>query len=173
MTETNDQTGASVEIVQADLSLAKHRRDVLFLVDAYSMDAMGDGRPLSDVVRERLIAGLQQHPTTLIYTAYLGGEPVGIAVCFLGFSTFAARTLINVHDLAVLPGHRGRGIGQALLAAVERKGRETGCCKLTLEVQENNQRARRAYEAAGFKQAYADTDAGGSIFMSKYLMSKE
>jgi len=40
-------------------------------------------------------------------------------VCFRGFSTFAAAPLINVHDLAVVPGFRGQGIGRRLLEAVE------------------------------------------------------
>lgn len=45
------------------------------------------------------------------------------------------------------------------------KGME--CCKLTLEVQENNHRARRVYEAAGFAQALYQEEAGGSLFYSK------
>ena len=87
----------------------------------------------------------------------------------LGFSTFKARPLVNVHDLAVLPEHRGRGVGRALLAAVERKARALGCARVTLEVQENNGRARRVYERAGFAQAvYGDT-TGGSLFYTKPL----
>ncbi|MBK7975719.1 MAG: GNAT family N-acetyltransferase [Deltaproteobacteria bacterium] len=86
----------------------------------------------------------------------------------LGFSTFAARPLINVHDLAVLPEYRGHGIGRALLRAVERAARERGCVKLTLEVQENNQRARSVYAAAGFAQAEYGA-SGGALFCSKRL----
>ena len=37
-----------------------------------------------------------------------------------------------------------------LFAAIEQRARELGCCKLTLEVLENNHRARRVYAAAGF-----------------------
>ena len=32
---------------------------------------------------------------------------------------FKAKPLLNVHDIAVLSGHRGQGIGQALLNAAE------------------------------------------------------
>jgi len=56
-----------------------------------------------------------------------------------------------------------------LLEAIAEKGRELGCCKVTLEVQENNQRARRVYQAAGFSQATYLEEAGGALFMSKPL----
>ena len=69
------------------------------MVDAYSRDAMGDGKPLDQDVRAQLIPGLRRHPTTLIFLAFDGDQPVGAAVCFIGFSTFAAKPLINIHDL--------------------------------------------------------------------------
>jgi GNAT superfamily N-acetyltransferase len=159
----------SVRIIIADLSTSAHREAVLRLVDAYSQDPMGDGKPLSDDVRNRLIPGLREHPTTLIFLAYEHEKPVGIAVCFRGFSTFAARPLINIHDLNVLPDFRGRGISQRLLGAVEHEARASGCCKLTLEVQENNRRARRVYAAAGFAQDIHREEVGGALFYSKFL----
>ena len=156
-------------IVEADLQRPDHQRAVLDLTDAYAADAMGNGRPLPDEVRAALIPGLQAQPTLVIFLAYDGGDPVGIATCFRGFSTFAARPLINIHDLAVLPSRRGRGIGRRLLAAVEQQARATGCCKVTLEVQEDNRRARRIYEAAGFAQTVYAEGAGGALFFSKRL----
>ena len=159
----------AAEIVEADLTRVEHQRAIVELIDAYARDPMGDGKPLSADVRCALIPGLHAHPTTLIFLAYEGGEPVGIAVCFRGFSTFAARPLINIHDFAVLPTHRGQGIGRRLLEAVERKAREMGCCRLTLEVQENNHGARRVYAAAGFAQAVYQQAAGGALFLSKPL----
>jgi ribosomal protein S18 acetylase RimI-like enzyme len=156
-------------VVEANLDRAEHQRAIVALTDAYAADAMGNGERLPKEVLDRLVPGLRAHPTTLVFLCYLDGEAVGIATCFVGFSTFAARSLVNVHDLAVLPAYRGRGIGRALLAAVERAARARGCVKVTLEVQENNRRARRVYEAAGFAQgAYAD-GAGGSLFYWKRL----
>ena len=160
---------SSIEIVQADLERADHQQAVVALVDAYARDPMGSGRPLPETVRASLIEGLRKHPTTLIFLAYERDRAVGVAVCFLGFSTFAARPLINIHDLAVLHEYRGQGIGRQLLEAVERHAVETDCCKLTLEVQENNHRARKTYTAAGFAQAEYEKAAGGSLFMSKPL----
>jgi ribosomal protein S18 acetylase RimI-like enzyme len=56
-----------------------------------------------------------------------------------------------------------------ILAAVEKKAREIGCCKITLEVQENNRRAQGIYQAAGFSQAVHVEAAGGALFLSKSL----
>lgn len=158
-----------IEIIEADLSRGDHQRAVVDLVDAYARDPMGGGQPLPDDVRNALIPGLRDHPTTLIFLAYSGNDAIGIAVCFVGFSTFAARPLINIHDLAVLSAYRGQGVGRALLEAVEQKARRMDCCKLTLEVFENNHRARRSYEAAGFVQAMYQDAAGGALFLTKAL----
>ena len=160
---------APVDTIEADLSWPEHQEAIIGLIDAYAADPMGNGKPLSADVREALIPGLQEHPTTLVFLAYQAEQAVGIAVCFRGFSTFAARPLINIHDLAVLGTHRGQGIGRRLLKAVEDKARDLGCCKLTLETQENNRRARGVYEAAGFAQAVYEAAAGGSLFYTKPL----
>ena len=162
-------TMQDLDFVEADLNRSEHRRAVLDLIDAYSRDSMGDGKPLSPEARNRLIGGLREHPTTLIILAFKSSEPVGVAVCFRGFSTFAARPLLNIHDLNVLPAYRGIGIGRGLLAVVEAKARELGCCKLTLEVQEKNHRARRTYAGSGFIQAQYEPDAGNVLFLTKRL----
>lgn len=158
-----------VEIVEADLANPAHQEAVLAMVDAYSRDPMGDGRPLDPVAQERLIPGLRRHPTTVILLAFAGEQPVGVAVCFVGFSTFAAKPLINIHDCAVLPEVRGQGVGRALLAAVEAKARALGCCKVTLEVLDQNHRALRTYLAAGFVRYSLQPGAGEAIFLTKPL----
>jgi len=159
----------SIRIVEADLSLAEHQEAVLAMVDAYSRDAMGNGKPLDQDVRTRLIPGLRRHPTTLIFLAFDGVQPIGAAVCFIGFSSFAAKPIINIHDFVVLPASRGKGIGRRLLEAVEAKARELGCCKLTLEVMDKNHQAIRMYLAAGFERYSLQEKAGAAIFMSKPL----
>ena len=157
------------EIVEADLDRADHQQAIIALTSAYALDPMGNGAPLPMETLARLIPGLKSQPTTLVFLAYVDSYAVGIATCFGGFSTFLARPLINIHDLAVLPEYRGRGIGKQLLNRIEQKARETGHCKVTLEVQENNLCARHVYEECGFTQAvYGDT-TGGSLFYTKRL----
>src|SRR6266487_3770067 len=139
------------------------------MIDVYARDPMGETKPHDPDVRARLIPGLQKHPTTLVFLAFAGEQAVGAAVCFIGFSTFAAKPLINIHDFVVLSALRGKGVGRRLLKAIERKARELSCCKLTLEVMDNNHRALRMYETAGFVRYALQKEAGTAIFMSKQL----
>ena len=105
----------------------------------------------------------------MVLLAFDGDEPVGIATCFFGFSTFAARPLLNVHDLAVVPARRGDGIGRALLAEAEARARAAGCCKLTLEVQDDNHRARAVYARFGFTDYVLGGESVPTRFLTKAL----
>lgn len=160
---------SSVEIFLADLAILEHRRAIVDMINAYAQDPMGNGGPLPAEVLSSLPDRLQEHPTTCIFLAYEQDQPVGIAVCFYGFSTFAAQRLLNIHDLSVIPSHRGRGIGRQLLGAAERHARGTNCCKLTLEVLENNLAAKALYRSVGFSQLSYQADAGGALFYCKPL----
>lgn len=101
---------------------------------------MGNGEPLSDEVLGRLVAGLQSTPNTFILLAWADEQAIGIATCFRGFSTFLAKPLINIHDLAVLPEFRGQGVARRLLDAVINEARASGCGRVTLEVRQDNSR---------------------------------
>lgn len=154
----------NIRILEADLTQPAHQQATLQMVDAYSRDAMGDGQPLAANVRATLIDALRKHPTTIVFLAFEADSPVGVAVCFRAFSTFAAKPIINIHDLHVLPSHQRRGIGQALIRAVEDKARSFGAGKLSLEVLETNHRARQTYAAAGFS---SNSDEGLTLYLTK------
>ncbi len=156
----------SLQIVEANLTCPQHQRAVVELLNGYAGTPMGGGLPLSDAVRERLIPALQQQANRLILLALVEGEPVGIAVCFYGFSTFEAKPLVNIHDLAVHPAFQRRGIGRRLLAEVEQRARERGCCRVTLEVLERNHVARRLYRSQGFQ---GDSGDDATYFLKKPL----
>lgn len=158
-----------VIVVQADLARAEHQAAILELLNGYSSDPMADGVPLADETRQNLIPALQRHPTTHIFLAFHAGVAVGLAICFLGFSTFAARPLLNIHDFYVAATHRGAGISRRMMEAIERRARELNCCKITLEVLEGNHRARSVYAASGFAQAQNLPGNGGALFLSKSL----
>jgi ribosomal protein S18 acetylase RimI-like enzyme len=154
---------------EARLDDPDDRRAVTELVDAYARDPLAARRPLPEDVRARLADGLREHPTTMVFLAIDDGRPAGVAVCFLGFSTFAARPLINVHDLAVLASSRRRGLGRLLLRHVETKARELGCCKVTLEVREDNDAARALYRHVGFDDARFGGESAAVQFLEKQL----
>src|SRR5215813_10611046 len=158
-----------IAIVEADLGNLQHQAAIVQLVDAYVRDPMGGGKALPEEVRAALIPGLQRHPTTLVFLAWHSTTPVGITICFVGFSTFVVRPLINIHDLAVLPSHRSQGVGRLLLEQVAAKGKALGCCKLTLEVRADNYPAQRLYEAVGFDNAASYSGAVPVWFLEKRL----
>jgi GNAT superfamily N-acetyltransferase len=145
-----------VHVREADFDDERDAKGIIAVLDSYASAAVGGGEPLAPDVRERLIPMLREHPTSLVLLAFVDDEPVGIAVCFFGLSSFRARPLLNIHDLAVLPQHSGKGVGQALLKAVEDRARRKGCCKLTLEVLDGNARARNLYRRFGFEDVVVD-----------------
>ena len=94
---------------------------------------------------------------------------VGIAVCLWGFSTFAGRPAINIHDLAVSRACRSRGIGTLLIAEVERRAREKNCARITLEVRAENRAARDLYARCGFVGADQEVPDTVTLFCVKPL----
>lgn len=139
-----------LKIIEADLSKPKHANAIVMLTDQYARDAMGLKRPLEDGIKQKLVDELKAFPGYLGFIAFFDDEPAGIANCVYSFSTFKAAKVINIHDLAVNPAYRGRGIGDALIGTVEKKAKEENCCKIALEVREDN-RARGLYERFGFE----------------------
>lgn len=140
----------AVTIREADLADPVEAAGLVEILDSYARGPGGQNAPLSSEVRAGLVQGLRAHPTALPLLAFSGTRVVGAAVCVWGYSTFAARPLLNVHDFAVLPEFQGQGVGRRLLDEVERRARERGCCKLTLEVHESNEGAKRLYRDVGF-----------------------
>jgi GNAT superfamily N-acetyltransferase len=162
-----------LRICDADLSDPAHAAGIVHVLDSYASDPRGGSEPLRSDVRARLVPALRAHPTTLVLLALDAERPIGVAVCFFGFSTFAARPLLNVHDLAVVPELRGKGVGRALLAGVEERARARGCCKLTLEVQDDNARARHLYASFGFDDFAVGSARLPTRFLSKRLEDPE
>jgi ribosomal protein S18 acetylase RimI-like enzyme len=155
----------ALEIREANWDDEGDQRAALLILDTYASGSSGGNAPLSAEVKQCLIPALRQQAQAFVLLAFQDGQPAGIATCFFGFSTFHARPLLNVHDLAVMPALQRRGIGRALLAAVEERAAARGCCKLTLEVREDNTVARALYHQHGF----GDFDLAGATYPTLFL----
>lgn len=159
----------SLSIRPADFDRPGDARAVVEILDAYSEDLMGASRPLDKEVKARLVPALREVPGALVLLATSAQGPAGILVAFQGFSTFFAAPVLNIHDLAVLRQCRRRGVGRALLAAAEREARRRGCCKMTLEVREDNAPAALLYDNLGFRSPAASGYPIPHWFLEKRL----
>jgi len=163
------RTTVSVDIVSADLTRPKHAQALIELLSTYALDPMGGGKGLTDEVKSRLPGALSARPGIHVFLALAGDTTAGLAVCMEGFSTFACKPLINIHDLVVAPAFRRQGISTRLLQTAEELARATGCCKLTLEVLDGNAAAKAAYARFGFRGYELNPDRGKAMFWEKKL----
>ena len=141
-----------VTCVQVDYRNPVQMEHLIFMLNAYSMDKMANEAPLPEDVKVGLKQDLPNVNGAISFLAYLDGDrtsPVGLINCFPGYSTFKARPLLNIHDVVVLPGHRGKNIGGTMIEVVATKAIEMGFCKLALEVRTDNP-AERLYRRFGF-----------------------
>lgn len=151
--------------------------DVDLLIEVFSLASDGianhfwaqlaaeSGRSVDAVARERT-AGRLADPANSVHVAEVAGNPAGAILTYavgaepkpldgLPALIVPLVTLENlapgsvyVNVLAVLEGHRRRGIGSRLLA---RAAEEAGDRPLSLIVSDANAGARAAYEATGFR----------------------
>jgi len=66
-------------------------------------------------------------------------------------SLLRATRVVHVVEMAVVPVHRRRGVGRALLDAIRALARERGAANVTLEVFAFNAAARAFYAREGFQ----------------------
>jgi ribosomal protein S18 acetylase RimI-like enzyme len=158
-----------IEVVRARYDDPSHAAALVDLLDHYASDPAGGGEPLSDFARGNLVASLAARPFVFSVLAFESDTPVGLINAIEGFSTFACKPLVNVHDVVVAAGHRGRGIAAQMFAEVEGIARERGACKLTLEVLEGNAAARALYQRLGFSAYQLDPAMGNAQFLHKWL----
>src|SRR5258708_3133164 len=131
---------------EADLADPEQAAVLVEMLDAYMRDPMEGGSAPSEQVRRELIPGLRAHPACYVFLALRGEKP-------FGFADFNGRPLINVQDIFVQASVRGAGMGKLLLDRIEAKAHSMNGCAITLEVRDDNHRARRLYSKFGFERA--------------------
>jgi ribosomal protein S18 acetylase RimI-like enzyme len=162
----------TIRVVQANYADARHAQALVYMLDEYARDPMGGGHALSDFARENLVTALAARLQAFSILAFDGADdttPVGLVNCIEGFSTFACKPLVNVHDLAVKDGYRGLRIGERMLVLAEQVARARGACKMTLEVLEGNANAIRLYTRYGFASYQLGDAMGNAQFLQKWL----
>lgn len=162
-----------LRVLQANYNDSLHARAVVQLLDTYAQDPAGGGHALTDFAKQNLVSELVKRPQAFSVLAFDGDTPVGLVNCIEGFSTFACKPLINVHDVVVLASHRGQRVGAQMLALAEKIAVQRGACKLTLEVLSGNASAIKLYERVGFAGYQLDPvkfeQWGSALFLQKWL----
>ncbi|AWB66524.1 GNAT family N-acetyltransferase [Saccharobesus litoralis] len=156
-----------MQITLVDLDNPLHSQAVMTMMTNYATDPMGGGQDLAPDVKAKLISQLKKQPLYSGFIMWNGKQPIGLANCFAGFSTFKAQPLLNIHDFAISEEYRGQGLGQQLMQFVCEFAKQQGHCKVTLEVLSNNQVAKNVYAKAGFAQYKLASDV--AEFWQKYL----
>ncbi len=135
-----------------DLNKSEHVDGLLSLMNDYMLDPMGLNAPLADDLATNIIKGLKDQSNYLGFLVKSENEYVALANCFIGFSTFKAKQLINIHDFIVTPSFRKNKAGKFLMDSIIDFGKNNGFCKVTLEVRDDNFKAQNLYKKVGYQE---------------------
>jgi GNAT superfamily N-acetyltransferase len=92
-----------------------------------------------------------KQPSAECLIAELGDTPIGFALFFHNFSTFAGKPGLYLEDLFIKPEFRGRGYGRKMLAHLANLAVQRGCGRFEWAVLDWNAPAIRFYESLGAK----------------------
>jgi GNAT superfamily N-acetyltransferase len=103
-----------------------------------------------DATEHALAAALfAPEPRLFCDIAEWDGEPAGLAVWFLNFSTFRGRHGLYLEDIFVRPALRGRGVGKALMTQLARRCVEKGWARFEWTVLDWNEPSIEFYKSIG------------------------
>ncbi len=111
-------------------------------------EALRDGEPFPSEFVERL-RGAVTSGVLEILVASVADRTVGVAVVAYRPSISAAADFASVEEVHVLPGERGKGVGRALLEAVERQCTARGVSYIEAQTDDE---AMAFYTACGYEE---------------------
>jgi diamine N-acetyltransferase len=88
-------------------------------------------------------------PRVFCDIAEWNGEPAGLALWFLNFSSFRGRHGIYLEDVFVRPAFRGKGLGKALLTQLAKRCVENGWTRFEWAVLDWNKPSIDFYRSIG------------------------
>ena len=91
--------------------------------------------------------GHRRYFETLVCTR--AGRPIGFALYYFAYSTFASSPVLFIEDLFVLPNERGLGAGKLLMKGLGRVAVRKGCQQMEWIVLDWNKPAIRFYKRLG------------------------
>jgi ribosomal protein S18 acetylase RimI-like enzyme len=122
--------------------------DVVRLVDDYRVHY---GAPPDRDGTERWLRGTASRAQLRCYLASTpGDDAVGVALVFPAPMTVRLDELWTLRDLYVASGHRGQGVGRALVTRVRDDARAARVPRIALQTETDNEAARALYRSLGF-----------------------
>jgi N-acetylglutamate synthase-like GNAT family acetyltransferase len=110
------------------------------------------GYPTSAEAVARRLAQLDASEADSVVVAETDGEVVGLASLHTSLSVEYDEPAAKLSAIVVDESHRRRGIGEALVAAMEAEARERGCCLLFLTTAARRADAHDFYRRLGFEE---------------------
>ncbi len=93
----------------------------------------------------------------------------GVAVLYFRPSLWTEALECYLAELYVVPGHRGEGLGRALLDASVARARATGADYMCLATSHDDVAARALYESSGFSNREGDAEGPVMYFYEREL----
>lgn len=138
------------QIIQCNLNQHSHQIAFIDLLNHYISDEMGGGETLNRTKADELFVQLNNQPNFRAFFVLYEGEVAGMVTTFKNISTFQVKPLINIHDVIVKKNYRNKGLGHKLVGFVLELARNENCCRVNLEVREDNHRAMEVYRDFDF-----------------------
>lgn len=150
--------------MSGEISIREARENELPLIMKMSVDELPaelsevELSHLESVKKEfaRRLESLLRRGGNEFYVAEARGSPGIAGYVWFGVSErpFSGVQVGWIYDIMVLPTHRGKGVGEALLRHAVRVIRERGFIETGLMVNSKNRVARSLYEKLGFQPQY-------------------
>jgi N-acetylglutamate synthase-like GNAT family acetyltransferase len=110
------------------------------------------GYPAAEEAVLRRLERIEASPADRLFVAELDGSVVGLAGVHVSPSLEHDRDAAKVSAIVVDEGHRRRGVGRALLDAVEAEARERRCALVFLTTAERRGEAHEFYRRSGWEE---------------------
>jgi ribosomal protein S18 acetylase RimI-like enzyme len=78
------------------------------------------------------------------------GQVIGLLGLSFRHTLFHPAPSALIDELVVEGGHRGRGVGQQLMAEAMKRCRVAGCCEIEVSTEQSNEVAQEFYRQRGF-----------------------
>ena len=108
-------------------------------------ETSGEDSPLI----EDYIAAYWRSPGSRILLAEIDGQPAGLLSYSIRPDLYHAGDSAYIENLVVSSGHRGAGIGSALLKAALAEIEAAGCAEVSIATLPENEGAQRLYKSLG------------------------